>query len=465
MTHPKAPRKAFFIATGLLLLLSCLLTSVCVGDEVELTNEWQLLGENDTLPKGAHVRMDLSTGGRWAKLNQDDDQENQVEIDASGGIISVKEEEKRPSESQFDFDVMHRALSHLPEEEKERMGGLPDKPADDAGPEVKRAFEERMKEIWTQRQAELQKLQEETMADLPKLLLERIARLDEYLQDPHSELSQVWKDDNQEGEVTHVASVVQDLEGHFTDIDVTRDFHTLGGWPLLVSLMSDQVHQSPNATLTPEQVEKVNEIQSNAAWAIGTAVKNIGEFASWGTEELSIDGIKTTPIELFLNQLKVDDINGPAKKFYKILYALGSLLRGNRMAQAHFCAAGGPTVLGKMLSTASQDPASADVKATKRILALADDIVSDVTLHPYEQDEDIDKLIVASFSADDWCEPPIRFLERDVLQETALETIQALEPFCNWEKGLVRTKVTTVKEQRHGDDHIVELADSILNDL
>jgi len=432
-----------------------------------LTNEWQLLGENDTVPAGAHIRMDLSTGGRWAKLNQEGDDENQVEIDSFGGIVSVKEDTP-PKQQDFDYDMMHRALSHLPQDEKERMGGLPEKPGENADPQVQQAFEERMKELWIRRQAELQKLQEESMADLPKILLERIKRLDEHLQDPCLELSQEWKDDGkEEGVVTHVVSVLQDLESHFSDIDVTRDFHTLGGWPLLISLLSDEVHQSPNATLTPEQLEKVHEIQSSAAWAIGTAVKNIGEFAPWATEHVVIDGVKTTPVELLLDLLKKehDGSSTVSRKYQKVLYALGSLLRGNRVAQAHFCASGGPAVLGNMLSEASQDAASADIKTAKRILALADDIVSDVALHPYEQDEDIDKLVIASFSTDDWCQPPLRLLEQDGLQETALETIEALVTYCKWDKEVVRSSVAKVKEQRQGDAHIVELADSILSDL
>jgi hypothetical protein len=466
-------RFCLLYAAGLcILLLACLsLIHPCVGEEVELTNEWQLLGENDTVPAGAHIRMDLTNGGRWAKLSteEDDEEETEVAIDASGGIVSVKKDEKSSTvtdkkEQGFDYDMMHRALSHLPIEERERMGGLPELPEEDADPMVRKAFEVRMKEIWTKRQAELQKIQEEAMADLPKLLLERVKRIDAYLQDPTLELSQEWKDEKEEGMVTHIQSVVEDLENLFSDIDVTRDFHYLGGWPLLVSLLSDKVHVSPNTTLTPEQLEKVQDIQSHAAWAVGTAVKNIGEFAPWATEQLSIDGVKTTPIELLLDQLKRND---NVKKSQKMMYALGSLLRSNRVAQARFCADGGPAVLGSMLSDAAQDPASADTKLTKRILALADDVVSDVTLHPYEQDDAIDKLIIASFSKDEYCQSPIRLLDQEALQENALQTIEALEPYCQWDKELVRSSVAKVKEERQDqdDDHIVELADSILSSL
>ena len=355
---------------------------------------------------------------------------------------------------------MHRALSHLPDDEKERMGGLPELPLKEASPEAQQAFQERMKEIWTQRQAELQEL-EETMADLPNLLLERIQRIDTYLQNPHEELSQEWQEHTDENSVSHIVSVLQDLEHHFSDIDMARDFHTLGGWSLLVSLVSDDIHKSPNTTLTVEQVKKVEQIQENAAWAIGTAVKNIGEFAPWALEEIVLDGIKTTPIDLLLSQLKNKD--GSSNKRQKMLYALGSMLRGNRMVQAHFCASGGPAVLGTILSSSSSS--SDDAKTAKRLLALADDVVSDVTMHPYELDDNIDKLILSSFSTDDFCQAPIPLLKQEALQETALETIQTLEPYCQWDRKKLNASVSKVKKQRKGEAHIEELADSILSEL
>jgi hypothetical protein len=174
-------------------------------------------------------------------------------------------------------------------------------------------------------------------------------------------------------------------------------------------------------------------------------------------EEFAIDGIKTTPIDLLLFQLKQ---NGSSNKRQKILYALGSMLRGNRIVQAHFCASGGPAVLGTILSSSSDD-----AKTAKRLLALADDVISDVTMHPYEVDDNIDKLIISSFSTDDFCQAPIPLLKQEALQETALETIQALEPYCQWDKKKLKASVSKVKKQRKGHGYIEELADSILSEL
>lgn len=60
-----------------------------------------------------------------------------------------------------------------------------------------------------------------------------------------------------------------DLEDLLSDIDMARDFHTLGGFPTLTSM------------LLKSRPERVREI---AAWTIGTAVKNEPEHQLWVLE-------------------------------------------------------------------------------------------------------------------------------------------------------------------------------------
>lgn len=475
-----------------------------IGKEIELASEWTQLDQNDTVPAGAHIRMDLSTGERWAKLAKITGEEittTQVEIDSStGGIVALhnndhKHEEQEQStdkviaenKQQYDYNMMHRTLSQLPPDEQNRIGGLPELPqADKIDPETRKKFEKRMEEIWTQRQAELQVIQQEFMADMPKLLLARIRRIDSYLQDPYTHLMEDWNDDDNEEEkdaaVSHIVSVLLDLEHHLSDVDMTRDFHTLGGWPLLVSLLSDTVHQSVNQTLSADLEKKVNDIQAHAAWAIGTAVKNMREFFPYAIEELSIDdGISkttttTTAIHLLVTLIQnaAKDETSSSSKLRKSMYALGAMLRGNREAQTLFCALDGPAVLLQLLlrqvAGSSSDPLA------KRILALADDIISDVDLHPKEPT--MDAFIIGAFSKEDWCQSALMCLERDdddALQETALYTIRTMAPHCQWDKEAVRASVTRLKQtwqeeenEEQNEEHLEErlqLAKSILNQL
>jgi len=119
------------------------------------------------------------------------------------------------------------------------------------------------------------------------------------------------------------------LEYQLNDIDMSRDFHSMGGWILLTSLLTDHIHgldlaiqeivaaqnwtatatttsstrvetddtatnQASSLTLSNEQQVYIQQlrdaiwkVQSLASWSIGTAVKNVEEFHHWALEDLS----------------------------------------------------------------------------------------------------------------------------------------------------------------------------------
>jgi len=71
--RPRIKRRQPF----LVLLLLLVFLTVVQSKEIIATNEWQLIKEGDTVPAGLHIRMDLSTGEKWAKLVSDDKDEQQ----------------------------------------------------------------------------------------------------------------------------------------------------------------------------------------------------------------------------------------------------------------------------------------------------------------------------------------------------------------------------------------------------
>ena len=255
--------------------------------EIEATHEWQLLGENDTVAAGMHIRMDMTTGEKWVKL-QDEDDENKADSSASSRGLAVisnngeqetQEEETIPASDQdpeYNFEMMHRTLSQLPEEDKERMQ-LPRLPESvssvhSLSPEARVIFEARLKQIWEDRQEELWAMEREFVADMPQILKDRIQNLHDYLEDPVAHLhelaarriidadgdasssssSAAAADDNDgdNGSITDIVGVLRDLEYQLTDVDMARDFHTLGGWSILASLLSDTVHAAAATTTT-----------------------------------------------------------------------------------------------------------------------------------------------------------------------------------------------------------------------
>jgi hypothetical protein len=513
---PQLPRFISLCWTTLLLLSSsCFQKSCfyrdCHAKEIQVTSDWTVVGENDTIPAGAHVRMDLSTGEKWVKRIDENDDNEKAKDDASNRILrsstattttavaevvqqtsssfsptaaaqggglnvastatATQEEHLHQQQQPYDYEMMHRTLSQLPDQEKERMGGLPELPKSSSSSTVmdpvqyQNYFEQRMKEIWIKRQEELKLLSEEVIADLPELLQDRIQRLVLYLANPYQHLTQIHDgvDDDDEnasgkdGVITDMVAMLQDLEYHLSDLDMTRDFYTLGGWPLLVSLLSDSAHVSTNTTNSTttassssflsaaELQSKVNVVQAHAAWAIGTAVKNTEEFHSFATEEVVVHGRKETPLSLLLRLIVaepphhdalLDDDSSFVLRQTKSIYGLSSLLRGNRLAQIHFCAGDGPMQLGTLLQTCGGSKNNNNnINVAKRLLTLAHDIVTDVELHAGRSPQ-VDQAIVQSFATEPWCQAVVQFLGHaggdggGMIQETALRTWVSLAPYC-----------------------------------
>jgi hypothetical protein len=402
--------------------------------------------------------------------------------------------------------MMHRTLNQLPQEEKERMGlpgGLPDA---GATPEQRALFEQRMMAVWERRQEELRRFEEEFVADLPQILRDRIDRLRRYINEPHSELAEVslggeaevardGKSDS--AVVTHIVSVLADLEYHLADIDMTRDFYTLGGWPLLVSLLRDDTHQpgglrsAANGTegLSDDALRaSIHAVQAHAAWALGTAVKNTGEFAPYVVETLVLVDERTSALKVLLDQISAVDVTDATKpaqdKLHKYLYALGSFLRGNPLAQNRFVSYGGAAALENLLQAAVPGIQfnTKSRKVAQRILSIADDVLAEVAERPREDADG--GALARGFSSPAWCESALRALRAPPsLQPLALRSCRSLAPLCGqaseaWSASVRegatelaarwRDEAAAVDAEEDAEDGLrerIELAQSVLDIL
>ncbi|KAL7504733.1 hypothetical protein ACHAXN_002304 [Cyclotella atomus] len=526
--------------SAILLIATILITPKPFTHAIEIvgTNEWQLIGENDTVPAGLHIKMDLSTGKRWARLVQDGDDDGSIQgvaakMDSSGALSIVDDpageadtssgrEETEAFKPERDYEMMHRVMSRLPPEELERFGGLPALPTPkqkndkeavlSIRPEDRAEFEAKMEELWTLRQEELRKFQEDNLADIPKVLQERIEVLKSYVSDPKLGREKVLEkrkhqseDDSSEvdfeGEETvkadDIIECLRDLEYQLSDIDHARDFHTLGGWPYLVALLHEPVHMICDAQ-SPTDRALMYEVQSLAAMAIGTAIGNLGEFRSWALEDVSsaIDVILKDPTRAVNSEENLN--NGCVERYnlnldatvsalfslvnsfditnrsqreiaveertardlfrtYKLrsVYAIGSLLRGNALAQQHFVSKNGPDtlvryVLGILSSVNGEDGVTKlDYKLASKVLALGEDIVMGVILEEEDyikNDSDHNTMfvspngMVAAFTTEPWCDLSLRMLSSPTellgesqarsMKERAMSAIRALGPAC-----------------------------------
>lgn len=439
---------------GILLLWKLLISSYIpsFAKEIQATEEWTLLGENDTVDAGMHIRIDMTTGQKWVKLISDDESVQEAQVGNDGGVVLVDDQEEQGQTTilPYDFDMMHRTLSKLPEDEQEQLGlpSLPEGTVESLSSKERQEFERTMAKIWEKRQAQLKAVMEESVADLPEILKDRIARIQEYIMDPVAHLQSADFESNLDGQVSHILSVVQDLEFSLTDVDMARDFFTMGGWNLLLSLIADNTHTSPNSTLTAHGMrDKINMLQGHAAWALGTSVKNVGEFYPFATAKvLLVGGAEksrvVSAIELLLEEYDNATTNELGRsestrsrnfKCQKLLYAMGSLLRANRAAQTQFIGLGGPVKLGTQFANTLEDDSRSSEKARESLLVLANDLVSDVKLHPGKS-EQVDAAIIQNFSTSIWCNSILSALKgNSLLQEIALEATRTLLPHCQWQ--------------------------------
>jgi len=471
--------------------------------EIIATKEWQLLGVNDTVPAGLHLRMDMTTGEKWAKIMDDEDDEddeqkeqeqNELYYNDDTKINSERRKESasalavikgdgatinqdfNSSEIKYDFDMMHRTLSKLPDEEKESMG-LPELPQPNDDESSKIAFKRSMVDIWKLRQERLARTSE-SMVNFPEVLKARIASIEKYLEDPETQLISMNLDDdesssNDNGVVTHIVSVLKDLEFQLTDLDLARDFHTMGGWPFLVQLVSDESHVPGNKKiheLSRSVQTKIRTVQAYAAWAIGTAVKNTEEFFPYSTEKIVVgDGkIITTPIELLIDSFckEYNDSNSWEIRtlLSKNIYAIGSILRGNIPAQTRVVKTNGFDKLGKKYNELSKEGFNSNI--TKLIQRLA-------VLSIYIFEDSTDTNIIQAITSSDFCDATCGVLSSDnflpvTVVETVLKAFTVLGPHCQQSSCAVndfQSIIETIRSdwlKRKADfdhDHFKEILD------
>lgn len=144
-------------------------------------------------------------------------------------------------------DRMLAALESIPE--GERQGMNLDVEALRLKPLAERLAE--LQELWEVRQQELREAYD-AMPKVNELLMARIDILN--------------SDDSTDGALT---GALTDLEDLLSDIDMARDFHTIGGFPTLASML---------------RCSRPEGIRELAAWAVGTAVKNEPEHQLWVLE-------------------------------------------------------------------------------------------------------------------------------------------------------------------------------------
>lgn len=313
--------------------------------------------------QGLHIRLNLETGKREAKLideNDNDDPEAVTrdvsvtkdasvtvatdvtgEIDAivapataSQGLVAVVDEpeeleaveeeaasskdepqaeegELDPSEPNWNHEKMYEVLEALPQPPTVDGMDIHEARAKLAEPEFRRM----MIKIWKRRQEELKEAMDSMQNDA------------KYLASLLDQFREAEQNDSTEDQVR----VLEVLEWEVQDLDKTHVFNYIGGFDILAEYL--------NSTNLP--------VRAAASWVIGSAVKNYKDGQDWAIDAGVMPKLihsLVLPVEGSESAEEVIEV----KK--KALYALASLVRFNERGQRLFVLHNGPAALGDVFN-------------------------------------------------------------------------------------------------------------------
>ncbi|KAF4042284.1 hypothetical protein GN244_ATG05654 [Phytophthora infestans] len=340
-------------------------TGVTVPEFVA-TNEWQTLLPSQGVPRGLHVRLNLETGKREAKLVDPDDAETEdimrsvvvdpnakettvtVSTDISGDIVTEdsnddtltvseeeiseaigkettediklivsEEDEAPPAEPNWNHEKIYDALQALPEPPK--VEGMDIHEAHEKLSPAE--FRKQIVTLWKKRQAELKEALESLQDDAKYL----------------GKLLGQFKEAEQKGDTEGQLSVLEVLEWEVQDLDKTHVFNFIGGFGIIAEYL--------NSTNLP--------VRASAAWVVGSAAKNYKDGQEWaidaGVIPKLVDSLK---LEISSSKEAAKDILEVKKK---AIYALSSIVRSNERGQRLFSLHNGPELLAGLFDDAHPD--------------------------------------------------------------------------------------------------------------
>ncbi|KAF4324245.1 hypothetical protein BBO99_00000942 [Phytophthora kernoviae] len=378
--------------------------------EFVATNEWQELLPGQGVPRGLHVRLNLETGKREAKLvdpaevdeeetmrsvvvdpvankettvtvstgisgdivsevDKDDtlavsDDEVSIEetIDTAVGEIldgDSKQDAVEGAEPNWNHEKIYEVLQALPEPPKVEGMNI-----HDAHEKLSPAeFRQQIVTLWKKRQAELKEALESLQDDAKYL----------------GKLFEQFKDAEQRGDTEGQLSVLEVLEWEVQDLDKTHVFNFIGGFNIMAEYL--------NSTNLP--------VRASAAWIFGSAAKNYKDGQNWAIDAGSVPKL----IESL--KLEIPSADEAAKEMLEVkkkaVYALSSIVRSNERGQRLFSLHNGPEVLAGLFNDAHP------IKLRLKALLFVYDILAEAAEKPNADEPSPVTELEIIFQAAEWC--------------------------------------------------------------
>ncbi|XP_064017557.1 nucleotide exchange factor SIL1 [Pogoniulus pusillus] len=337
------------------------------------THQWQTIRPGQAVPAGSHVRLNLQTGEREAKLPESED-----------GRSETREERRRKRLGKVDVDAnsftsqeLKKALAKMKESEKAERKAREE--------EVRKKFRpiEQLKE-------EFEKLNVKMETDY-EIMVQLISKFN-----------------SSASTLADKVAALYDLEYYVHQVDNAKDFLSMGGLQLVIEGLN-----STEATL-----------KEHAAFVLGAALSS--------NPKVQIEALEGGALQKLLVILATEQPL-PVKK--KALFALSSMLRHFPYAQQQFLKLGGLQVLRSLFRQKGMQTLHVRVVTLLYDLIMEKLLLEGSPqeeqaaekLHQYEQVR-----LVPAVVEQDWCAAVSALLgapEHDT-REKALKTVSVLMAFC-----------------------------------
>ncbi|XP_021375655.1 nucleotide exchange factor SIL1-like isoform X1 [Mizuhopecten yessoensis] len=250
------------------------------------TKEWKTVKKGQAIPAGLHVRMNLETGGREAKLMEGDSENKYRKSGNKGGRVN-------PSQK-----------SLTPQQLKEALKEFKTTKLDDQDNEVRKKEVFKSFRKYDELKKELADMNSEIKTDA-EIVTQMFHRLN-----------------STDLDGTQKKHLLEDLEYYLHQIDNANVFCNLGGMTLLMKGLNDSL------ALTREQ----------SAFVIGSAVQS--------NPAAQIKALEAGILPQLIRLLSTEP---EARVLPRLLYALSSLIRHFPYAQKHLLDLGGLAALKSMI--------------------------------------------------------------------------------------------------------------------
>nr|CAB3266074.1 nucleotide exchange factor SIL1-like [Phallusia mammillata] len=344
------------------------------------TNEWQQVKPGQAIPSGLHVKMDLSNGGKWAKLMDDGKTSQKSSLQLAPD--ANKEEEPAPNDIKgtYSIDELKQSLKKMKQEKKEA--------SKETSEDIKSKFRS-MDEI--RKDFDALNLHQETDVEVMQRLIATL-RL-------------------KTSDVKEKLAALQDLEYYVHQIDNAVDLFNIGGF-------GDVLKQLNNTDAS---------LREEAAHTIGSAIQSNPTAQIKAYE----NGLLTNILRL------ISDSQQPIPVRKKCLYCLSALLRHFPYAQLKLYENGGFTELRNVY----HQEVGETIKI--KIIQLLNDLVTErqTTLLQDEDTHDkkeklkqYERLPLAKLIKEDgWCKAIVDALQTDNhgSREMVLQAIKSIYPTCS----------------------------------